>query len=125
MKKRIIVVDDEPDHLFSVKQVLEGKDNKFEVICASSGLQCLELLKNDEIPDLILLDIMMPKMDGWTLNKQIKSNPLWKNIPIIFLSAKSDGMEKISEDFLVVDIIKKPYDIEELQRRIDTVFKDK
>ena len=80
--KKIMVVDDDVYHVQTVKQILEGADDPYEVICAGSGIDCLNLLrkielKNEEIPDLILLDIMMPKMSGWeTLNK-LKENSTW------------------------------------------------
>jgi len=65
---KIMVVDDEPDQLFSIKKSLENFDSDYEVIGANGGEQCFELLKNGQIPDLILLDIMMPGMTGWTVH---------------------------------------------------------
>ncbi|MCK4491062.1 MAG: response regulator, partial [Candidatus Altiarchaeales archaeon] len=62
MSKKIMIVDDEPDILRSIKQLFEGMDDDYKVTCASSGIQCLKLLENNVIPDLILLDIMMPGM---------------------------------------------------------------
>ena len=72
--KKIMVVDDNPDHLHSIKQTIENMDDDYRVTCASSGIRCLKLLENNEIPDLILLDIMMPKMNGWETFKTIQEN---------------------------------------------------
>ena len=69
MKKRIMIVDDNLDVIAMVKKGLERITDEYEIIGIDSGKKCLESL-NDQIPDLILLDIMMPEMDGWeTLDK--------------------------------------------------------
>ena len=99
MKKNIMVVDDDPDCRISVKQVLENMNNKYMVTCVSSGIKCLELLKNNEIPDLILLDIMMPVMSGWETFENIQKNHLWKDIPIIFLTVRDDDFTKKLDNF--------------------------
>ena len=78
-------MDDDPYQTFTVKKTLEDSGDEYEVIRADSGRQCLELLRNNELPDLILLDIMMPEMSGWEAFKKIKENPLWKKIPIVFI----------------------------------------
>jgi len=122
MKKNIIIVDDDPDCRHSVKQALENMDNEYMVTCVSSGIQCIELLKNNEIPDLILLDIMMPKMSGWETFLNIQENQLWKNIPVIFLTVRDDDFAKNSGKFLAADFIKKPYQIEDLKKRMDNVL---
>ena len=125
--KKIMVVDDDVYHVQTVKQILEGADDPYEVICAGSGIDCLNLLrkielKNEEIPDLILLDIMMPKMSGWeTLNK-LKENSTWENIPVIFFSGRTDEFAEKTGSFLAVDYIKKPYDVEDLKKKIDKIL---
>jgi len=80
MIKKIMVVDDDPDIALSVKRGLEGLGEDFEVTCVSSGIDCIETLKNNQVPDLILLDIMMPglvrlleKLLAWiTLKSRLK-----------------------------------------------------
>jgi len=63
--KKITMVDDEEDQIFGIKMALEELyGNEYELIPAKGGMKCIELLKNNEIPDLILLDIMMPEMSG-------------------------------------------------------------
>ncbi len=123
MKKKIMIVDDEPDILSSVKQLFEGMDDDYKVTCASGGIQCLKLLENNEIPDLILLDIMMPEMNGWKTFDAIQENLLWKNIPVVFFSAKSDNTAEKTGKFIGLDFIEKPFDINDLKEKIDNVLK--
>jgi len=122
MKKKIMIVDDEPDQILTVKVALEDMDDEYEVIGADSGMQCLELLKNNQIPDLILLDIMMPEMTGWNTYDRIKENEAWRKIPIVFLTARTDRIAKDAGDFLAEDYIEKPFNIEDLKERIDKVL---
>ncbi len=113
-----MAVDDESDQIYTIKQALETFGDEFEVITAESGMQCHQLLKDNQIHDLILLDIMMPEMSGWETFKRLKNNPLWKNIPIIFLTARTDKMAKDSGSFLGDDYITKPFDTFDLKRKI-------
>lgn len=124
MKKIIFVVDDEPDVTQSVKWVLEYlSPADYDVICVENGKKCLELLQAKQIPDLILLDIMMPGMSGWMLSDRLRENPSWRNIPIVFLTARRDEFaEKVGRE-LSKDYIKKPFDIHDLKKRIDKVLK--
>jgi len=72
MIKTVLVVDDSPDVIYAIKHVLENLDDEYKVIGADGGMQCLELLENNQIPDIILLDIMMPEMSGWELFDRLK-----------------------------------------------------
>ncbi len=119
MKKKIMVVDDEPDQILTVKLVIEDFSDKYEVIGADSGKQCLELLKDSQIPDLILLDIMMPGMNGWDVAAEIKKNPIWNKIPLVFLTAKTDSFSKTFGGIVSQDYITKPYEKKELKECID------
>jgi CheY-like chemotaxis protein len=118
VKKKILVVDDDPSQRFTIKEVLQSSGD-FQVIDAENGQKCLELLKNNQIPDLILLDIMMPQMSGWNVFNQLKENTLWKNIPIIFLTARTDETARKAGQFLGEDFIEKPYDRTDLISRIN------
>jgi len=118
MKKKIMVVDDDPDLLHSVKQILGEPESEYTVTCVSSGTQCIGLLKNNEIPDLILLDIMMPKMNGWETLKNIQENLSWRDIPVVFLTSRTDKIAKNTGKFLAADYIEKPFDIDDLKKRI-------
>lgn len=121
MSKKIMVVDDEPDILTSVGQMLEMSG--YEVIRAADGKECIKkLTESPSNPDLIVLDIMMPEVSGWDVAAQIKENPKWNSIPIVFLTAKGDTMSigmggMASEDYIV-----KPFDIKDLIGRIQKIL---
>jgi len=122
--KKIMIVDDEQDQIFSVKTSFEQLyANEYEIIPAESGKKCFELLEKNLIPDLIILDIMMPEMDGWEVFDKLKANQSWKNIPIIFLTARSDGLAANAGSMIADDYIEKPIDVEELKSRIDNILK--
>ena len=120
--KKIMIVDDEPDQIFTVKQTLMDFDDKYEIVSAKSGTQCLDLLEKSVIPDIILLDIMMSDMSGWEVYDKLKGNSAWKKIPIIFLTARTDRIAKSAGDFLGDDYIEKPFDRQELKKRIDKLL---
>jgi two-component system response regulator VicR len=122
--KKIMLVDDEKDQIFSIKTGFEQVyPNEYEIIGVESGKKCIELLEKKVEPDLILLDIMMPEMDGWEVFDKIKANQSWRKIPIIFLTARSDGLAKSAGSMIADDYIEKPIDIQELKIRIDNVLK--
>jgi len=122
--KKIMIVDDEEDQIFSVKTSFEQLyENEYEIIPAKSGKKCFELLEKNLKPDLILLDIMMPEMDGWEVFDKLKAHQSWRNIPIIFLTARSDGLAANAGAMIADDYIEKPIDVEELKSRIDNVLK--
>ena len=127
MIKKIMIVDDSPELTFTVKSLLEESyDNEYEVVVADSGKKCLELLKDNKIPDLILLDIMMPNMDGWDVAAEIKKNPEWgSKIPIVFLTAKTDSDSKTFGKIVSADYIEKPFEIEDLKERIDKTLEQR
>ena len=122
--KKIMVVDDEPDQAYAIKKSLEKADGTYEIIPANSGAQCLEFLEKNQIPDLILLDIMMPEMSGWIVFDKLKDNTTWEKIPIIFLTARTDKIAVNAGEFLGNDFIEKPFDTKDLKSRIDKVLKD-
>jgi twitching motility two-component system response regulator PilG len=80
---RIMVVDDDPDLLRLLEKILMRRG--YEVATSSSGGECLERVKIKR-PDLILLDVMMPDMDGWTVCKALKADPDTRNIPVVILT---------------------------------------
>lgn len=126
MVKTIMAVDDNPDVTDVIKQGLEYLyPAEYKVICVDSGKNCLRLLKDNQIPDLILLDIIMPGMNGWDVFAKVKENPKWRGIHIVFLTAQTDpyseGFGKIPAD----DYIEKPFDIQYLKKRIDKFLQRK
>jgi len=120
MVKKIMVVDDNPDIILSIKGGLEAVADGYEIIGVESGEKCLELLET-ETPDLILLDIMMPEMSGWETFDKLKGNESWGKIPIVFLTARTDNVATNAGGFLGDGYIEKPFDIVELKRRIDEI----
>lgn len=114
----ILIVDDNANNLRIVGKVL--RENNYKIALAKSGSEALHLLEN-MIPDLILLDIMMPEMDGYELCTRIKQRENLRDIPVIFLTAK-DNIEDILKGFNAggVDFISKPFRQEELLARIKT-----
>ena len=120
-----MVVDDEEDQLFTVKKTLEYADKEFNVITINNGANCLQYLKNNDQPDLILLDIMMPEMTGWELYDKIKENNEWREIPIVFLSARTDDTAENAGKFFGEDYIEKPFDSQDFVKRINKLINTK
>ena len=121
MVKKVMIVDDNPDIILSIKNGLEDSNSDYEVMCADSGKKCLELLETDK-PDLILLDIMMPGMSGWETFDKLKENTSWETIPIVFLTARTDRVARNAGGFLGEDYIEKPFELAELKQRINEII---
>ena len=118
LKHRILIVDDER---FNINILVELLKLEYTVIIAKNGKQALERANSDKKPDLILLDVMMPEMDGFETCELLKAKEDTKNIPIIFLTAKAEP-EDIARGFLIgaVDYVAKPFNSVELLVRIQT-----
>ena len=122
--KKIMLVDDEKDQIYFIKTSFENLFGKeYTIIPAESGEKCFELLEKSDLPHLILLDIMMPQMNGWEVFDRLRAHPVWKNIPIIFLTARTDEFAEHAGVLIAEDYIKKPIEITELKIRIDNVLK--
>ncbi|WP_419812205.1 HD-GYP domain-containing protein [Bacterioplanoides sp.] len=91
-KERLLIVDDEA---FYIKVLVELLSPDYQITLAKSGQQALRLLEADELPDLILLDIVMPDEDGYQICQKIKNNPRLKDIPVIFLTVKGEVEDEI------------------------------
>jgi len=124
MANKIMIVDDEPDVVDLVKLVL--KSEGYEVVTANSGKEALEKMVK-EMPDLVLLDIMMPQMDGWEVYNHIKSNTKTKDIPVAMLTAKSQSIDKMIGLHVVQvdDYITKPFGRAELLERVKKILSEK
>lgn len=102
-KPKILIVDDEPFNVDYLEQELEDMD--YETIAAVNGLDALDKVR-DESPDLVLLDIMMPVMDGFETLRQLKAKPDWRDIPVLIISALTDmdnvvrGIQLGADDYL-------------------------
>ena len=119
-KKMILLVDDDEIHLEITKNMLE---QHYEIITARSGSEALEFFTKAIFPDLVLLDVLMPEMDGWETYNRIKGIGLLKDIPIIFLTSMEDASAEIHAHRLgAADYIKKPCDPEDLLKRVARVL---
>ena len=119
-KGKVLVVDDEIYivHILDFSLGMEG----YEVITALDGEQALERMKSER-PDLVVLDIMMPKLDGYEVCKAIKSNPSTKQTPVILLSAKGRNVDqKLGFDVGADDYITKPFSPRKLVERINQLL---
>lgn len=120
---KVLVVDDESDVVSTVQYRLEFCE--FEVIAAANGKEGLEKAASEK-PDLILLDISMPVMDGHEMLERLKSRPDLKDIPVIMLTAYSDAKDIAkAADLGIVDYITKPFDFTELMRKISNALGNK
>lgn len=117
-KALILAVDDTPANLRLLSGMLTEKG--YQILLAPSGKFAISSAKR-RCPDLILLDINMPEMDGYQVCEQLKSDPETKDVPVIFISALSDVMDKVKA-FSVggVDYITKPFQMEEVLARVET-----
>src|SRR3989337_4566126 len=84
--KRVVCIEDEPEMIDLVRLILGRKG--FEVLGANGGVEGLEAVRREK-PDLVLLDLMMPDMDGWEVYQQIKADPARRAIPVVVLTAKA------------------------------------
>ena len=115
MKQKILLVDDEQDIIEFLEYNLTGEG--FEVITANNGKQALEQMKFN--PDLIILDVLMPQMTGYEVCEILKSKEEYKNIPVIFLTAKSGEMDEIHGlNIGAADFIQKPISPQKLVARV-------
>lgn len=122
-----MLVDDEEDQIFGIQTALEETyGDEYKIIPAGSGKECFELLnEEDGRPDLILLDIMMPEMSGWEVYDKLRDNPTWSDIPIVFLTARTDRIAENAGEFLGDDYVEKPVEIADLRNRIEKVLEKK
>ncbi|MBB4865229.1 putative two-component system response regulator [Pseudomonas nitritireducens] len=105
-QETILVVDDQPDNLMLMSELLM---DRYQVRVASSGAKALRLVQGDPRPDLVLLDIMMPEMDGYEVCRQLKADPLTRDIPVIFLTGMVNASdEQKGLDLGAVDYLTKP-----------------
>ena len=122
---KILVVDDDPDFVESVKMMLENKN--YEVITAYDGIEGLQKTK-EELPDLIILDVMMPNKDGYSTCAELKADPNYNKIPILLLTAVVSQMpttsytQRMGMETEADDYIDKPVEPSELVRRAEILL---
>jgi len=123
MGKRILVVDDSRTLRRVVADILEA--NGYEAVLAQDGQHALEILATGDAPiDLALVDFLMPRLDGYQLCRQLRSRDLWRQIPVILMSAKSDRIrEQFVEQTGAIDAITKPFDAQALLAVVGNAFR--
>jgi len=120
MTKRVMVVDDEPDIVELIRYNL--KSEGYEVVTARNGKEALEKLGT--LPDLIILDLMMPVMDGLETCKRLKAEPRTARIPVLFLTARSGEVDEVlALEMGADDYIRKPITPRKLSARVKALFR--
>ena len=119
--KRVVCIEDEPEMIDLVKLILSRKG--FQVVGAMGGREGLEAIQREK-PDLVLLDLMMPDMDGWEVYQQIKADPDLKQIPVVVVTAKAQSIDKVLGLHIakVDDYITKPFGPQELLESIEKIL---
>ncbi len=118
--KKILIVDDEPNIVMSLEYTFKKKN--FEVYIARDGGEALHIAK-EKIPDIVLLDIMMPNVDGYETLKKIKSNKSLKGIKVVFLSAKNKASDIEKGLQMGADkYITKPFSVKKLVLEINELL---
>lgn len=118
---RIVCVEDEPEMIDLIRLILGRRG--FEVVGADGGKAALGVVR-EENPDLILLDLMMPDMDGWEVYQQLKADSALSEIPVIVVTAKAQSIDKVLGLHIakVDDYISKPFSPQELMDSVDQVL---
>jgi len=121
IKKKVVCVEDESEIIDLIRLILGRKG--FDLIGATGGLEGLETIRRVK-PDLVLLDLMMPDMDGWEVYQQMKADPELKNIPVIVVTAKAQSIDKILGLHIakVDDYVTKPFGPQELLQSVERVL---
>jgi DNA-binding response OmpR family regulator len=118
--KKILIVDDEEDILNFLELVLREKG--YEVVTAGSGHDALTRAQLEK-PDLVLLDIMMPQMDGWEVLKLLRIDDETASIPVAMLSARTEARDRVQGlQEGAIDYICKPFSLQELLGKIEAIF---
>lgn len=119
--KKILIVDDEPNIVMSLEYTF--KKNNFQVFIARDGQEALDILKN-ALPDIIILDVMMPNVDGYNTLEQIKSDKRLKHTKVIFLSAKNKEKDIEKGLSLGADLyMTKPFSVKKLVEQVNELTK--
>jgi len=115
---RILIVEDSPANIQTLAAIL--KEEGYRISAATNGKQALQVIEK-VCPDLILLDVMMPEMDGYETCRQLKASPVWRDLPVIFLTAKTETADIVRGFELgAVDYVGKPFNPHELLARVRT-----
>ncbi|MBC7971384.1 MAG: response regulator transcription factor [Verrucomicrobia bacterium] len=119
--KRLLLIDDDPNLILLVKDYLEFRG--YEVVTAENGREALDVLER-EIPDMIICDVMMPEMDGYSLVKHVREDPRTSWVPVLFLSAKGQSQDRVKGLNTGADVyMVKPFEPEELVAQVESSLK--
>ncbi len=117
-RQQVLIVDDNP---LNIQVLAEGLSNEYVVKIATRGEKALEIVASNPLPDLILLDVMMPEMDGYAVCRQLKMDSRTKDIPVIFITAKDHMADELHGLSLgAVDYITKPFQFPIVAARVRT-----
>ena len=121
ISKKVVYIEDESEMIDLVRLILSRKG--YEVIGANSGREGLDAIRQ-KLPDLVLLDLMMPDMDGWDVYQQMKSVEATRDIPVIVITAKAQSIDKVLGLHIakVDDYISKPFSPQELVESVEKVI---
>ena len=121
--KTIVYVEDEKEMIDLVKLILSRKG--YQVIGASGGREGLNIIR-EQIPDLVLLDLMMPDIEGWDVYQQIRADDATKHIPVIVVTAKAQNIDKVLGLHIakVNDYISKPFSPQELVNSVEQILQE-
>lgn len=119
--KKILCIEDEPEMIDLIRLILGRRG--FDVHGAAGGVEGLRMIR-EMLPDLVLLDLMMPDMDGWEVYQQMKADSATRDIPVIVVTAKAQNIDKVLGLHIakVDDYIAKPFSPQELMDSVDKVF---
>ena len=123
INKKLILMIDDIDFYHTTAEII--LNNTYDIVTAKSGKEAIEYLldENQRVPDLILLDLVMPDMDGWQTYNRIRKIDTAAHIPVIIItSVQGESIENHAQTVGVADIVKKPYDKNDLLERIKKIL---
>ena len=125
-KPYILIVDDDPDILEGIRTILESRS--YRLATARDGKKCMEMI-GQEIPDLLILDLLMPRMDGWGVIREMRSEPRFSGVPIMVLTTVIEDASRRRYELEtgmamdVQDYVQKPTRPDDLLRRVEKLLK--
>lgn len=121
-KRRVLCIEDEPEMIDLMRLILERRG--FEVLGAVGGRQGLDAIR-EHMPDLVLLDLMMPDVDGWEVYRQMKADAELRDIPVVIVTAKSQSIDRVLGLHIakVDDYVTKPFGPGELTESVERVLR--